>query len=140
MTEKQVVPKYMADWLKFCKDNGFKLLEGMSPYASAMEEYLDDFEGDIPEVLKWIRYNPDEFAKAWVNGYEAEKSAKYTVCIKNIGHSYAYLKYNSECNYWYFNDATSGNYFTSYHTKEELEKAGFGWVFSCDGVSVEEVK
>lgn len=37
MTEKQVVPKYMADWLKFCKDNGFKLLEGMSPYASAVE-------------------------------------------------------------------------------------------------------
>lgn len=71
MTEKQVVPKYMADWLKFCKDNGFKLLEGMSPYASAMEEYLDDFEA---------------------------------------------------C-----------------HTKEELQKAGFDWVFSCDGVEVKEL-
>lgn len=106
MTEKQVVPKYMADWLKFCKDNGFKLLEGVSPYASAMEEYLDDFEGDIQEVLKWIRHNPDEFARAWVNGYEVDKLTKYSVQIKGVKYTYAYLKYSSKHNYWYFSDAT----------------------------------
>ena len=140
MTEKQVVPKYMADWLKFCKDNGFKLLEGMSPYASAMEEYLDDFEGDIQEVLKWIRNNPDEFARAWLNGYGVDKLTKYSVQIKGVKYTYAYLKYNSKYNYWYFSDATVGTAFSVYHTKEDLEKSGFGWVFSCDGVSVEEVK
>lgn len=139
MTEKQIVPKYMADWLKFCKDNGFKLLEGMSPYASAMEEYLDDFEGDIQEVLKWIRYNPDEFARAWLNGYEVEQPAKYTVCIKGVASIYKFLKYNKVDSYWYFSNGTSGEYFTPYHTKEELEKAGFGWVFSCDGVEVKEL-
>lgn len=139
MTEKQVVPKYMADWLKFCKDNGFKLLEGVSPYASAMEEYLDDFEGDIQEVLKWIRYNPDEFARAWVNGCGVDKLTKYSVQIKGVKYTYAYLKYSSKHNYWYFSDATVGTTFNIYHTKEDLEKSGFGWVFSCDGVEVKEL-
>lgn len=139
MTEKQVVPKYMADWLKFCKDKGFKLLEGMSPYASAMEEYLDYFEGDIQEILKWIRHNPDDFARAWLNGYEVDKLTKYLVKIKGVKYTYAYLKYNSKYNYWYFSDATVGTSFRTYHTKEDLEKAGFGWVFSCDGVEVKEL-
>jgi hypothetical protein len=139
MTEKQVVPSYMADWIKFCKDNGFKLLEAMSPYASAMEEFIDDFEGNILQVLKWIRNNTDEFAKAWLNGYEAEKDTKYSVQIKGVKYTYAYLKYNSKYNYWYFSDATVGINFNVYHTKEDLEKAGFGWVFSCEGVEVKEL-
>jgi len=139
MTEKQVVPKYMADWLKFCKDNGFKLLEGMSPYASAMEEYLDDFEGDIQEVLKWIRDNTDEFAKAWLNGYKVEKPIKYSVRIKGVKYTYSYLKYNSSNNYWYFSDESVEISFSIYHTREALEQSGFGWVFSCDGVEVKEL-
>lgn len=140
MTEKQVVPKYMADWLKFCKDRRFNLLEGISPYASAMEEYLDYFEGDIKEILKWIRHNPDEFARAWLNGYGVDKLTKYSVQIKGVKYTYAYLKYNSKYNYWYFSDDTVGINFNAYHTKEDLEKAGFGWVFSCEGVSIVEVK
>lgn len=27
-----------------------------------------------------------------------------------------------------------------YHTKEELENAGFSWVFNCPGIEVEEVE
>lgn len=33
----------------------------------------------------------------------------------------------------------AGVSFNLWHTKEELEKAGFGWVFSCDGVEVKEL-
>ena len=139
MIEKQVVPSYMADWIKFCKDNGFKLLEAMSPYASAMEEFIDDFEGNILQVLKWIRNNTDEFARAWLNGYGVDKLTKYSVQIKGVKYTYAYLKYSSKHNYWYFSDATVGTTFSIYHTKEDLEKSGFGWVFSCDGVEVKEL-
>lgn len=139
MTEKQVVPKHVADWIKFCKDNGFRILEVMSPYASAMRDYLEDFEGNISEALEWVRHNQDEFSRAWVNGYEVDKPTKYSVQIKGVKYTYAYLKYNSKHNYWYFSDATVGTYFSVYHTKEDLEKAGFGWVFSCDGVEVKEL-
>lgn len=64
MTEKQVVPKHVADWIKFCKDNGFRILEVMSPYGSAMRDYLEDFEGNLSEALEWVRHNQDEFARA----------------------------------------------------------------------------
>lgn len=139
MTEKQVVPKHVADWIKFCKDNGFRILEVMSPYGSAMRDYLEDFEGNISEALEWVRHNQDEFARAWLNDYEVEQPTKYSVQIKGVKYTYSYLKYNSKHNYWYFSDATVGTYFSAYHTKEDLEKAGFGWVFSCDGVEVKEL-
>lgn len=139
MTEKQVVPKYVADWIEYCKDNKFFLLGALSPIGKFGEALANDFKGEMLEVMAWIRDNQDEFAKAWVNGYEAEKATKYTVCIKGVRHSYAYLKYNSKYNYWYFSDATVGTNFNVYHTKEELQKAGFGWVFSCDGVEVKEL-
>lgn len=139
MTEKQVVPKHVADWIKFCKDNGFRILEVMSPYGSAMRDYLEGFEGNISEALEWVRHNQDEFARAWLNGYEVEQPTKYSVKIKGVKYTYEYLKYNSEYNYWYFSDATVGTAFSVYHTKEDLEKAGFGWVFSCEGVEVKEL-
>ena len=140
MTEKQLVPKHVADWVKFCKGEGFKLIEVMSPHVSAMQEFIEDFEGNLLEALDWIGDNQEEFAKAWFIGYEAEKHAKYTVCIQGVNNTYKFLKYNNADSYWYFSNGTSGEYFTPYHTKEELEKAGFGWVFSCEGVSIVEVK
>lgn len=30
MTEKQVVPKYVADWIEYCKANKFLLLGALS--------------------------------------------------------------------------------------------------------------
>lgn len=139
MTEKQLVPQNVADWIDYCKDNEFLLLGALAPVGKFGEALANDFKGDIHKALAWVENNQDEFARAWLNGYEAEKPAKYTVCIKNIRHSYAYLKYNSKYNSWYFSDATVGTTFSTYHTKEELEKAGFGWVFSCDGVEVKEL-
>lgn len=90
--------------------------------------------------MAWIKANQDEFARAWVNGYEAEKPTKYSVKIKGVKYTYAYLKYNSKYNYWYFSDVTVGIAFNIYHTKEDLEEAGFGWVFSCDGVEAQELE
>jgi len=139
MTEKQVVPKYVADWIEYCKDNKFFLLGALSPIGKFGESLANDFKGEMLDVMDWIRDNQDEFAKAWLNGYEAEKDTKYTVRIKGVRHSYAYLKYNGKYNYWYFSDATVGINFNVYHTKEDLKKAGFGWVFSCDGVEVKEL-
>lgn len=90
--------------------------------------------------MLWVKVNQDEFARAWLNGYEVEKLPKYIVMIKGVKRSYQFLKYNKINDYWYFSDNESGVSFTHIHTKEELEKAGFGWVFSYEGVSIVEVK
>lgn len=140
MTEKQVVPKHVADWIKFCKNNGFRILEVMSPYGSAMRDYLEDFEGNISEALEWVRHNQDEFARAWLFGYTVRECPRYKVFIKGVKKEYNYLKHNTQFYNWYMGANMAGASFNLWHTKEELEEAGFGWVFFCDGVSVEEVK
>lgn len=30
--------------------------------------------------------------------------------------------------------------YTTKHTRKELEEAGFGWVFDCEGIEIEEVE
>lgn len=139
MTEKQLVPKHVADLIDYCKANKFFLLGALCFVGKFGEGLADDYKGSVLDTITWVKANQDEFAKAWLNGYEVEQPTKYSVKIKGVKYTYAYLKYNSKHNYWYFSDATVGTYFSVYHTKEDLEKAGFGWVFSCDGVEVEEL-
>lgn len=51
---------------------------------------------------------------------------------------YEYLNHNFEdgkmfwCGEWYR--------FKTKFTRKELEEAGFGWVFDCEGIEVEEVE
>lgn len=139
MTEKQLVPQHVADWIDYCKANDFLLLEALEPVGRFGEDLANDYKGNIQKTMSWVKRNQDEFARAWLNGYEVEQSTKYSVQIKGVKYTYAYLKYNSKYNYWYFSDATAGTAFSIYHTKEDLEKSGFGWVFSCDGVEVKEL-
>lgn len=139
MTEKQLVPQHVADWIDYCKANDFLLLGALEPVGRFGESLANDYKGNIPKTMSWVKRNQDEFARAWLNGYEVEQPTKYSVQIKGVKYTYACLKYNSKYNYWYFSDATVGTAFSVYHTKEDLEKAGFGWVFSCDGVEVKEL-
>lgn len=139
MTEKQLVPQHVADWIDYCKANDFLLLGALEPVGGFGEGLANDYKGNIPKTMSWVKRNQDEFARAWLNGYEVEQPTKYSVQIKGVKYTYAYLKYSSKHNYWYFSDATVGIAFSVYHTKEDLENSGFGWVFSCDGVEVKEL-
>ena len=70
-------------------------------------------------------------------GYEVEKEKRYRIKLKSNSEGIDYLV-NTERNGLRF-------YSTIYtqrreHTRKELEEAGFGWVFDCPGVEVEEVK
>ena len=63
--------------------------------------------------------------------------------MKGIEGDNSYLKYNKNLKHWYFgslfiynNDVDT----RTYHTLKELEDAGFGWVFDCPGMEVEEVE
>lgn len=41
---------------------------------------------------------------------------------------------------WFFSGESEPLDFRVKHTREMLEKAGFGWVFDCEGIEVKEVK
>ena len=93
------------------------------------------------KIEDWLELeNVDIFAEAWVNGYEVKKEKKYVVKIKGVIPGSAYLKHQIKDDYWYFGALANSESLTSEHTEEEINEAGFSWVFDCPGIEVKEVE
>ncbi|MTV80878.1 DUF1642 domain-containing protein, partial [Streptococcus pneumoniae] len=78
-------------------------------------------------------------ALAWLFGYEVEGEKRYFVKMKGIAKYKNYLVFGEISRTWFFASVGS-NDVTFTHTSKELEEAGFGWVFNCEGIEVEEVE
>ena len=131
--DKVTVPQFVADYIKDAKYYECDLDDAFDHIADESEE---------SEIYKWFYTlgNVDVFAHAWLDGYEVEKEKKYTVKFKNVQSGTRYLKYDGVIEKWYFGINQDSNAARLCHTKEELEKAGFGWVFDCEGIEIEEVE
>lgn len=119
--QKVKVPQFVADWITHSKNIGSSLFGAMSIFE-------ENFE-----IKKWMQWaeNQETFALAWIFGYEVEEEKQYLVKIKATKHYIA-------------KDGTGKIFFSLAYkesfTKKELEEAGFGWVFDCPGVEIEEVE
>ena len=124
------VKQFVADWIEVCKEHlTTSLYTAMNP--DFMKENNQSFD-----FILWIKKtsNQDLFARAWLDGYKVEEEKRYIVSLKN---GQPLLKSQSG-NVLYFNqNITAGNY---KFTRKQLEDAGFGWVFDCEGVEFEEVE
>ena len=127
--EKVTIPKFVADWIEKYKENNIISLSGAFEYA---KEEVDIWLSD------WT--NQETFARAWLDGYEVEKEKRYYVRFKWIEESYSYLTLIKHLNAWTLYSITLDKKFRTEHTKKQLEEAGFGWVFDCPGVEIEEVE
>lgn len=86
------------------------------------------------EVDDWLELeNVDIFADAWVNGYHIEKEKRYTVKMRATKQP---LFYNNMYEKIFF---SLGDLATRF-TRKQLEEAGFGWVFDCEGIEIEEIE
>ena len=137
--QKVVVPQFIADWIKYCKNTFLSLaralmIEEVDFYNYANQEdhsRLIDFFGS--------GINQETFARAWLDGYEVEKEPKYTVRVKGINGYGQYLnKASSSKTYCFASEIEKYGYKTK-HTRKELEEDGFGWVLDCPGIELEEV-
>ena len=119
--EKIKVPQCVADWITHSKNIGRSLFGAMSIFE------------ENTEIKKWMQWaeNQETFALAWILGYEAEKEKRYFVKIKATKHCFA-RDGNGRI---FFSLAYKGCF-----TKKELEEGGFGWVFDCPGIEIEEVE
>lgn len=69
------------------------------------------------------------------------KQRYYRVRFKDIASiDDYYLNYNTLTKSWYIDSILENEMFRTSFTKEELEEAGFGWVFNCPVVEVKEVE
>lgn len=125
---KSVVPKFVADWIEECKENNIISLSGAFEYA---KEEVDTWLSD------WT--NQEIFARAWLDGYTVEKEKRYRVKMKGVG-DVSFLNHDLQSDSWLINNRDNGEIFKTHHTRKELEDAGFGWVFDCPGIEIEEVE
>lgn len=124
-----VIPQFVADCIIARKGVGDTLIQAI--------EFYDELN-NIKEY-DWINDNSDLFARAWLDGYDVEQEKRYTVKIKgNLGQYLGrYYLNNEELTPQFIRTQQND---PSYFTKAELERTGFGWVFDCEGVEVQEVE
>lgn len=129
--QKPVVPQFVADWIEECKNDDFHLFGAMEGISSNQKK-LD----------YWFREddNMELFARAWLDGYRIEEEKRYYVRFKFIEDSYSYLTLIKHLHAWTLYSITLDKKFRSEHTKKQLEEGGFGWVFDCPGIEIEEVE
>ena len=121
--QKVKIPQFVADVIEEAREESLELEDAF--------EYARDvaFRGEIGEWFMKLQ-NRNNFARAWLDGYEAEKEKRYFVKIRATKHCFT-------------KDGNGRIFFSlaykSCFTQTELEEAGFGWVFDCEGIEIEEV-
>lgn len=130
--QKITIPQVVADWIEWTKKDGLDLQDAMNLISGEENEKL----------LRWFynESNQETFARAWLDGYEVEKEKRYLVKIIGITDYNSYLNYHKEENKWTIESSMDTDTIRTKHTRKELEEDGFGWVFDCPGIEIEEVK
>lgn len=119
--EKVKIPQFVAEIIEYYKGQNATLYDALRE-KNFNKQYSDWF------LNEQNAYN--KVARAWLDGYEVEKEKRYLVKIRATKHYFA-------------KDGNRKIYFSlaykSCFTKKELEESGFGWVFDCPGIKIEEV-
>lgn len=123
--QKVTIPQFVADYIRYAIENDWDFQD--------LFKCIED-EGD-EELRRWVYHerNQETFATAWINGYDIEEEKRYRVNLKN---GQPLLKAYLGKNLYFSQDIAIERYKV---TRKELEQAGFGWVFDCPGIEIEEV-
>lgn len=138
--QKVKVPQFVADWYEENKDDfEFNVWDWIAfrnePEKLENKEFnyfnywINDCEGNPIQTL----VNMHQF------GYEVKKEKQYRVSVpktRNHNNHAQFLCY-SDGKMFFCGECTR---FQTKFTRKELEDAGFGWVFSCEGIEIEEVE
>lgn len=138
--QKVTVPQFVADWYEEHKDY----------FEIALFRCIDHIpsvydEGDLNEFEEWIIDGETKPFQTLVNmhqfGYEVEKEKRYYVRFKGMeSGDFNYLNFIKFQHAWVLSSLKIDKKFRTEHTKKQLEEAGFGWVFDCPGIDIEEVE
>lgn len=129
--EKIKIPQEVADYIEFKKKYNFHVYGAMR----TIEDYHDK------KVSNWFyEGNIEKFCLAWILGYEVEKEKRYLVKVKGICGNHETLNCEKHSNEWLFSSSEENRTYKTKFTRKELEGAGFGWVFDCEGIEIEEVE
>lgn len=94
---------------------------------------------DLSEGFRELE-NRKRLIRAIFFGYEVEKEKRYIIKLKGVPNGAKFLKYAKVTQEWYFGMRRHCSDIEVRHTRKQLEEAGFGWVFDCPGIEIEEVE
>ena len=123
-SQKVKVPQFVAEIIEYYKRHNATL------YDVLREKNFNK------QYNEWLMNEQDAYnkvARAWLDGYEVEKEKRYTVVMEATKQP---LYYNAGDKKLFF---STGGLATNF-TRKQLEDAGFGWVFDCEGVEVKELE
>lgn len=131
--QKVKIPKFVAECIEYAQASDWDLEDVFLNIAN---------KPDTSEISEWFytQGNMDVIALAWLDGYEIEQEKRYLVKIIGITDYNSYLNYHKEEDKWTIESSMDTDTIRTKHTSEQLELAGFGWVFDCPGIEVKEVK
>ena len=124
--EKVTIPQFVADWIEECEEKEKTLLNSLLYTPEGVNSWVGNSD------------NQELFARAWLDGYEVEKEKRYRIFMPRARNHKNHAQILCEkdekifwCGEWYP--------FRTKFTRKQLEEAGFGWVFDCEGIEIEEV-
>ena len=122
--EKVQIPQFVAEIIEYYKGKNATL------YDALREKNFNK------QYNEWLMNEQDAYnkvARAWLDGYEVEEEKRYLVKIKAVDQYLVRVK--DEDFLGFLQSRLRSNF-----TRKELEEAGFGWVFDCEGIEIEEVE
>lgn len=133
--QKPVVPKFVADWYE----------EHKHDLEYRIWSYINGWDRQKGCDFKdWLDVGANKPIQTLINmhqfGYEIEKEKRYKVVMPNVSSSGGVLTRIKHDDSWIWIDTLGTIIEGRTHTRKELEEAGFGWVFDCEGIEIEEVE
>lgn len=125
-SQKPVVPQFVADWIERNRGSLFGLNYDSVP--SEIYDWVYEEEGNLKKLHL-----------ACAIGYTVEKEKRYRVKAKGVCFN-SCLIFEKINKTWIFSSIYETDHQIGYHTRKELEEAGFGEVFNSSLFEVEEVQ
>lgn len=135
--QKPVVPRFVANWIEYCKNTFLSLVRALM--VSDVDFYNYANQEDHSRLIDFLgsAINQETFALAWIFGYKIDEEKRYRVKLKSNNEEVDYLVDTKRSGLRFYSNIYTRS---REHTKKQLEDAGFGWVFDCPGVEIEEVE
>ena len=87
--QKVTIPKFVAEWIGYCKFKGFTLLGALDPVSELGVGLVTSLTEELRKGKDWAQRNQETFTRAWLYGFEIEKEKLYTVETPNPNNEYS---------------------------------------------------
>lgn len=127
--EKVTLPRPVANWISCVRGRNKTLHFALENAPEDVNLWFCEDEKNRQNI----------FADAWVNGYHIEKEKRYLLKAKGV-YLNSCLIFDKNSKKWLFSSIYETDHQRGYHTRKEIERAGFGEVFNSSLFEVEEVE